>query len=672
MWAKRWAVVGWIAFGISLALAYYLYRARVMHPHFFPMCSLFLVQIIAMLAAITYGTWQIYIGHERLRSLGWLLLSIFPVSFWGWLILTGLAASQSRVLKLDFKLKACAGVGASILDGVCRIQFRHRLEGDKCVMIYNDPPETAAPFDPKADVAAMDRHIERLEELIGRKCKAKVHWIRGSPMGIYGRYFQGLALGSDPSKFETNGYEPDDSGLVSLDRHEVAHFVLHHHCGPDADVPSLLIEGWAETQSDYGNEFYLSSRLSDLDLQQQLCSLEQLTSEYWYNRMLSPVYNQGGALADYLIAKEGIEKFVDLYLTVRRDTIAEDFERVYGVDLQQLDEDYRLYCNFRADLDLTERLQDLPLGEQVNNELWDRFVTEYPAALRKLKDRYPTHPIVYDVEQVFKGIATIEDGKPEPTEPQYETRTIRSKIYHANDQHAEFCAGERYDWENKAVIGNPDFSFAITESGEDIIEYPGSDGYISACREIRSDVSAIVEPRYAAGRGSLIDSLSSARISSVSSSIVDGEEQVTLKWRFEGESEGQPFARDAMVVLLPNRHWAVHKHETQFFIDGNPTTLIEGQVDYHSGETHKLIPSSVVWTCTSDDKLVEENRGTTKINNEPIDPAVFTSEHYGFVRALPAKEGQPWFVTLVGSIALVTLVGATISLLKGKVLEAVP
>ena len=84
-------------------------------------------------------------------------------------------------------------------------------------------------------------------------------------------------------------------------------------------------------------------------------------------------------------------------------------------------------------------------------------------------------------------------------------------------------------------------------------------------------------------------------------------------------------------------------------------------------ETDVPIPASVVNTSrTSDGSLNYEKTARIKINNDSIDPSVFTPEYYGFKRSLPRKQSPPWFVKLVGAIALVTTIGGAASVCLGK------
>jgi hypothetical protein len=54
--------------------------------------------------------------------------------------------------------------------------YPHRLESERLVMFYDD-----GLTDPERDLAAMDRHVARLEALTGSPLRAKIYWVRGEP-----------------------------------------------------------------------------------------------------------------------------------------------------------------------------------------------------------------------------------------------------------------------------------------------------------------------------------------------------------------------------------------------------------------------------------------------------------------------------------------------------------
>src|SRR5205085_8528801 len=99
---------------------------------------------------------------------------------------------------------------------------------------------------------------------------------------------------------------------LSVDRHELAHGVIHQLQPPDADAPTLLIEGWAEAYS--GTTFRKRAEWAkqSRELWRERTGagpdqsyLADLTGPAWYHRIDGPVYNVGGALAEFVIRRYG-------------------------------------------------------------------------------------------------------------------------------------------------------------------------------------------------------------------------------------------------------------------------------------------------------------------------------------------------------------------------------
>jgi hypothetical protein len=204
-------------------------------------------------------------------------------------------------------------------------------------MIYDQVP------DPTGDVAAMDCFVQQMEELLGRRCKTKVHWIRGSVIGLGPKYNQGLAFGpavtyqNEPT-WKRIAFGPavtDQNGPTRIDRHEVAHFVMHHHCGPDNIPPNILVEGWAMSQSyDEPSRLTRAWRLKRND---EVLTLRELTNDYWYSNQELRIYTQGAVLVEFILREYGPKKLFELYTTCKPGTFADDCRRILGLDLDELD-----------------------------------------------------------------------------------------------------------------------------------------------------------------------------------------------------------------------------------------------------------------------------------------------------------------------------------------------
>src|SRR5262249_37083893 len=131
---------------------------------------------------------------------------------------------------------------ASLLEGQAHLAYPHRLESRRLVMFY-DGRVTG----PHRDLEAMDQHVAALEALTGKPLRDRIHWVRGELLGRRQFAIRGLVLGSSqsPADWDT----ADHPFGLSVDHHELAHGVMHQLQPPDADPPTLLIEGWAEAHA---------------------------------------------------------------------------------------------------------------------------------------------------------------------------------------------------------------------------------------------------------------------------------------------------------------------------------------------------------------------------------------------------------------------------------------
>jgi hypothetical protein len=245
--------------------------------------------------------------------------------------------------------------GASLMEAQARALYPHRLESERLVMFYGD-----GVADPQGDIDAMHRHAARMERLTGLPLRTKVYYVRGKLLGQGGLCYLGLALASAESPA---GY---------VDRHELAHAVLYQHNGPDTDPPTLLSEGWAESQSNDGRALarraisqrqYIAAwaqqgeRLSEAEwrdatrtmwdregferlvaevagAQGEVSYLRALTGPSWYHHDAGPVYAVGGAFVDFLLRRYGAGRFVDLYFACRPGTFEAECRRAYGTDIE--------------------------------------------------------------------------------------------------------------------------------------------------------------------------------------------------------------------------------------------------------------------------------------------------------------------------------------------------
>jgi hypothetical protein len=330
-------VIALVCWPVSVLLLWGQLQARVLHPW-----SLLFLALLALTALGAVGgglaaLWRMIFGPGRRAALTWLLAAAVPLSFWLGLGGYARAMTAGRAGPNNLPMRLATMAAASVMEAQANHTYPHRLEGERLVMYYDDRVTQ-----PQRDLAAMEQHVARLEALTGKPLRAKIYWVRGKLLG-YGRMAcYGLALGSteSPDDWETAGH-PD---RLSVDRHELAHAVLHQMYPADTDPPMLLVEGWADAQAgptaDRMARWAWESRerwLARTREAPRSSYLRELTSSGWYHRIASPVYDVGGAFADFLLREFGVERFLALYFACQPGTFEQEVQAKLGVDLDTLE-----------------------------------------------------------------------------------------------------------------------------------------------------------------------------------------------------------------------------------------------------------------------------------------------------------------------------------------------
>ena len=353
---RRLAVVAWVTSIALLALIWLEDRAKVIHPAVVPFVILLALTILAGVVGVLAGLWRFIRGPRRLAAAGWMIVALLPTIAWATLLSWGLNRLDQRNLESNFLLRLTARFGGSLMEAEARFTYPHRMESDRVVMFYGD-----GVIDPAADLARMDRHVARMEQLTGLPLREKIYWVRGPLIRVVeGFSVFGLAIARRNASIEY------------IDFHEAAHALMHQR-GDVLDMPpTLILEGWAQCQSDtrrsmarialneraqiaawrklpeaqwpaaVSGEHYPAGHL-------QLVRaagadgvvpswLRELTSPAWYHRPDGPIYHVGGAFVDYLLRRYGAGKFVQLYYRVKPGTFAADCREVLGVDLRTLEQ----------------------------------------------------------------------------------------------------------------------------------------------------------------------------------------------------------------------------------------------------------------------------------------------------------------------------------------------
>lgn len=630
------ASVVWLAWLLGVLVMWFDYRWRVMHPHFFPLLSLLSLQAAAGLTLLVAGLWRVVRGPQRIGALGWLLLGTAPVwlsvghfSYGAWTLYEQHAA-------LNTPVKMACGIVASLADAAVRIRYPKRYEGEHVVMVYDSVAN------PAGQVAAMDRHVERMEAILGRSRQGKAHWIRGPVFARHGWYLQGLSVASEPAE----GDGGDE--LMELDRHEVAHYVIDQHCGPDAQPPCLLVEGWAESQSGY-QPGWIALRAWQRKQRGEVLSLRELTSVGWYASGNWPVYDFGGALVEYLLDEFGGQTFLELYVTCRRETFAEDCRRVLGADLDELDRQYWNHVLERVKQFYPERINPLlsvPLADEVDPDAWLAFSNVYPDAAEKLKAS------CRQFHGEFAGRMRFGTKQEQPARYEFNHDGVRHRMTLTENG------------VQGVIVASPVRSFLLSRRDDnepwspDEWESQGrkSEDYWANQRLILEYESDLHGGSYATFRSWFIDRSRNDSFRVTRFLRVDDGQESAVHVDFEFTNSPNDFKRrEGRFTLLPGRSYAVKEYEVRDFdADGGPV-LWRGSFEYPADSSAATIPRVIHRHSESPKSSfhleVVQTRREFHASGEVFEPA-----SYG-VRAarIESRFRAPWYVTLPAVAAPISL-----------------
>jgi hypothetical protein len=290
--------------------------------------------------------------------------------------LVALHGAWANALPMDQKrfggygLRLMGPLATSIMDLEARLRYPQRTAGRKVVMIHAGMPNASE------QVEAMDRHVEQMEKLLGCEMTGKVHWVRGGLFGLSRISFWGMALGSD--SMENEGELAAD-GLTTLDRHEVAHGFIESFAGVyKLPTVPLLVEGWAESQSGYKKSrlYHQAAQYLEWD---DWVPLSQLIGPE-HTDFAGRIYDEGGALVDYVLIKHGGPTFFALYHSSTADTFAAQCQQMLGQGLDDLDASVVKHVENtmteHGGFDLWQ-LEEMPCGANVAPDRWTAFVRRY-------------------------------------------------------------------------------------------------------------------------------------------------------------------------------------------------------------------------------------------------------------------------------------------------------
>jgi hypothetical protein len=313
-----------LGFG-SIAAVWLYGRSAMLHPYHLVVVGSLLSLLAAAALALFLGFQQLAHGPNRGPVAGWLLIALAPLIFWCFVGAYGARQWRQRKVPHNLMMQLSVGAGSALMRLESSFAYPHRLETDHMVMLYD------ALEDPHGDGEAMDRHMAEMVETLGTAPGAKVIWVRGRlPLLDLGELsVNEVALGSaeSPKDWETEG---------RLDRHELAHAVLDAVSAADADPPSFLHEGWAESQGGAPRKELAAKALARRAEEPEV-RIESLIEPALYHRLDGPVPALGGAFVEFLIREHGAAKFLQLYDECDEGRFKDTFHEIYDVELEAME-----------------------------------------------------------------------------------------------------------------------------------------------------------------------------------------------------------------------------------------------------------------------------------------------------------------------------------------------
>ena len=363
------------AFGLAAALTAF----GVWNPNPVLPAGLPILMLAAWLGLLVAATVRLIRGPRRDLALASILVGTAPIWFVVGHVLMAIRPQLDRHVPPGWPTRVLLSPGRSLADLEARWFYPERTPGKWVTMVG------AKSKDARAQVAAMDRHVDALLARLEQPATWPIVWYRGTLLGVDPCAIYDMALGS-----EVGQLPPEADGLTTMDRHEVAHCVITRNYTARSDPPRVLMEGWAQANQGTPAEELAATAWDDHQKGLSL-SLRQLVAPDWYWYSGPAAYDQGACLVNYLLRRYGPERFLKLYTTCQQATFEADCRASLGIGLDELDAAYW------ADTEQVVRrakplarvwLKSLKLDRSIDRAAWDAFLTDYFAAADRLLAAY--------------------------------------------------------------------------------------------------------------------------------------------------------------------------------------------------------------------------------------------------------------------------------------------
>ncbi len=178
----------------------------------------------AGLGLVIAATVRLIRGPRRDRALAGLLVGTAPFWFLAGHILMAMRPAFDRHVPPGWPSKVFSPLARPLVDLEARWFYPERTPGKWVTMVG------AKAEDARAQVAAMDRHVEASLARLDQSATWPIVWYRGPIFGLRQCAIYDMAIGSEVGQYQQRGAD----GLTDLDRHEVAHCVINRNCtGPE-------------------------------------------------------------------------------------------------------------------------------------------------------------------------------------------------------------------------------------------------------------------------------------------------------------------------------------------------------------------------------------------------------------------------------------------------------
>lgn len=375
-WIFALVIVGWVFWQIE---------TRNLHPSCLQLLIPTSLFIVSTLIVVISSAWRVLCRTQVLQTLRWFLLGTLPTWLFVVHFVTILWITGERYVPINRVVLSAAVIGAAFGQPQLWLGYSNVTPGRRVVMYHNHEPHAVE------QVAAMDKHVERLEQLLGRQPRVRANWVRGPLWGRDGFAFLGFAMSFPSALSDSESLAKSPDGLMPVDRHELAHFTINQYLSPHCHPPFVLIEGWAEAMCGL-QPGTLARRAWEERANGLVPTLRQIVGPDWYDTDSGPVYTLGGPLVEYILKKWGHQKFLELYATCSRATFAADCERILGVTIDQLDQDY--WADIEHELgspaeQFYQSLKKCSLAKGVDPQKFDEFARAYASAVARSRQEIP-------------------------------------------------------------------------------------------------------------------------------------------------------------------------------------------------------------------------------------------------------------------------------------------